>query len=212
MKRLINDSILLSDRNSVGGMVLSEGGAMKNNGAESYLRFLDGDRDALVDIIRDYRDGMILFVNTSVNDICLAEEIVQEVFVKLAVKKPKYSGKSSFKTWIYSICRYTAIDFLRKIKRRREFNTDELWQASDETDLEREYIREEQRIDLHRAMKKLNCDYRQVLYLIYFEGFDHAGAAKIMKKSSRQIVNLVYRAKIALKAELEKEGFVYEKL
>ncbi len=154
-----------------------------NNGAENYRRFLNGDRDALVEIIREYRDGMIFFVNSAVKDICLAEEIVQEVFVKLAVKKPKYSGKSSFKTWLYSICRYTSVDFLRKRKRRKELDTEEFYNLSDETDLEQEYIKEEQRIDLHRAMKKLSSDYCQVLYLTFFEGFDNSGAAKVMKKN-----------------------------
>lgn len=181
-------------------------------GADHYDRFLGGDRDALVDIIRIYRDGMILFVNTFVDDILLAEDIVQEVFVKLAVKKPGYSGKSSFKTWLYSICRYTAVDFMRKSKKHREIDTEDLSAMADEIDIEENYIKEEQRIELHRAMKHLNSDYRQVLYLIYFEGFDHDGAAKIMKKNNRQITNLVYRAKSTLKAELEKEGFVYEKL
>ena len=65
---------------------------------------------------------------------------------------------------------------------------------------------------LHKAVKKLNPDYCQVLYLIFFEGFDNAGAAKIMKKTNRQIENLIYRAKKALKSELDREGFIYEKL
>ncbi len=183
-----------------------------DNGVENYRRFRDGDRDALVEIIRDYRDGMILFANSIVRDIGLAEEIVQEVFVKLTVKKPKYSGKSSFKTWLYSICRYTAVDFLRKTGRRKELNAETLYSLSDETDLEQEYIKEEQRITVHHALKKLNSDYCQVLYLTFFEGFDNSGAAVIMKKTNRQIENLVFRAKKALKSELEREGFVYEKL
>ncbi len=182
------------------------------NGAECYRRFLDGDRDALAEIIRDYRDGMILFVDGVVNDFFLAEEIVQEVFIKLVVKKPKYSEKSSFKTWLYSICRNTALDFLRKIKRRRESDTDELRNLADEADLEEQYINEERRIMIRRAMKKLKSDYCQVLQLIYIEGFDNSGAADVMNKSYRQIENLVYRAKKALKSELEKEGIVYEKL
>ena len=61
-------------------------------------------------------------------------------------------------------------------------------------------------------MKKLNPEYAQVLYLIYFEDFDHDETAKIMKKNKRQIINLVFRAKNALKKELEKEGFVYDGL
>ena len=65
---------------------------------------------------------------------------------------------------------------------------------------------------VHQAMKKLQPQYRQVLWLVYMEGFSNAEAAAIMKKNSRQVKNLIYRAKTALKTELEKEGFVYEKL
>ena len=61
-------------------------------------------------------------------------------------------------------------------------------------------------------MKKLNNEYRQVLYLVYFENFSNNETAEIMLKSERQIRNLLYRAKGALKSLLEKEGFVYEEL
>ena len=61
-------------------------------------------------------------------------------------------------------------------------------------------------------MEKLNCDYRQVLYLVYFENFSNTETAEIMRKNERQIRNLIYRAKAALKILLEKEGFEYEEL
>ena len=48
--------------------------------------------------------------------------------------------------------------------------------------------------------------------MIYFEDFRNEQVAAVMGKSKKQIENLVYRAKQALKAELEKEGFVYENL
>lgn len=182
------------------------------NGAENYSRFLDGDRDAMTEIIREHRDGMIFFANSIVNDFGLAEEVVQEVFIKLIVKKPKYSRKSTFKTWLYAICRNTAVDFIRKSVRKSEYYTDELSNLSDEKNLEEEYIEEEERITIRRVMKVLNSDYCQVLCLTFFEGFDNSDAARIMNKSNRQIENLVYRAKKALKSELEREGFVYEKL
>ena len=44
----------------------------------------------------------------------------------------------------------------------------------------------------------------------YFDEVDGDGAAKIMGKSKKQLANLLYRAKQALKTELEKEGFCYE--
>jgi len=59
-------------------------------------------------------------------------------------------------------------------------------------------------------LKHLPSDYRQVLWLLYFEGFTHKETAVIMKKTSKQMKNLVYRAKTALKQALEKEGFTYE--
>ena len=79
-------------------------------------------------------------------------------------------------------------------------------------ELETGYLREERRIRLHRALGKLHPDYRQVLYLTYFEGFSHAQARAVMKKSKTQMENLMYRAKKALKAELLKEGFDDEDL
>ena len=81
-----------------------------------------------------------------------------------------------------------------------------------EADLERDYLKEEQKITVRRAIRRLKTDYQQALYLTYFEGFSYAEAGVIMKKSRKQIENLIYNAKKALKSELEKEGFDYEEL
>lgn len=82
----------------------------------------------------------------------------------------------------------------------------------DEENLEKLYFVEERKIAVHSSLQKLNGDYRQVLYLTVFEELTNEEAARVMKKNKRQIENLVYRAKKALKSELEKEGFVYEEL
>ncbi len=73
------------------------------NGASSYLRFLNGDKEGFVDIVRQYKDGLTLFVNTIMNDIHISEEVANEVFLRLYVKKPKYKSEYSFKTWLYTI-------------------------------------------------------------------------------------------------------------
>ena len=88
--------------------------------------------------------------------------------------------------------------------------SDMLYEEADENDLESNYLKKEQKITLHKAVRRLNSDYRQVLYLTVFEGFSNGEAAKIMHKSTRQIENLLYRAKKSLRTELEKEGFEYE--
>lgn len=187
----------------------------KSNGqrcGSRYRRYLDGDDNGLIEIIEIYHEGLTLYLNSIVNNICLAEELMQDTFVRLAVKKPRFNGRQYFKTWLYSIAKHCAIDYMRKNSKISYFPIDEAFQMSDEEDIERNYLREEQKIELHKAIKQLKPEYAQVLYLKHFEDFDTAEIASIMKKSKKQVGDLLYRAKNALKAELEKEGIVYEKL
>ena len=182
-----------------------------DNGASSYRRFLDGDESGIVEVIRDYKDGLIFYLNGFVQNIHTAEDLMEDTFVRLVVKKPKFSARYSFKTWLYTIGRNVAIDYLRHNSKTVLVSEEELQRAeSDEAGLEQSYLQEEQRIMLHRAMGKLKSEYQQVLYLSFFEDFDNAQIAVVMKKSKRQIENLMYRAKMSLKSELDKEGFVYD--
>ena len=181
-----------------------------DNGASSYRRFLDGDKNALIDIISDYREGLVLFLSNYMPDFSLAEEIAEETFVKLYVDRPRFAGKCSFKTWLYAIGKNAALDKLKSLARHHEVSMDDFYDISDKEDIERKYIKEEEKLHLLRALEKLNDDYRQVLYLVYFEKFSNPETAKIMGRSERQIRNLLYRAKESLRNILEKEGFMYE--
>ena len=183
-----------------------------DNGAGSYRRFLAGDDTGMVELIRDYKDGLLLYLNSFLNNLSTAEDCVQDTFIKLAIKKPKFRGDSSFKTWLYAIGRNMAVSYLRKAGKHRHMPVDECNQIVSEADLERDYLREEQRMLLHRTLRRLKPEYRQVLYLTYFEGFSNAEAAVIMKKSKKQVENLLYNARKMLRSELEKDGFQYEEL
>ncbi len=184
-----------------------------DNGACSYRRFLEGDDQGLAEIVRNYSDGLILYLNGIVNNISVAEELMEETFFKLITKKPKFTAKYSFKTWFYTIGRNLAMDYLRRASKRSDTPFEDLENyIGDQCDLETLYIKEEQKITVHRALQTLHADYRQVLWLIYFDDFSPAEAAVVMKKTPRQMKNLVFRAKNALKSQLEKEGFTYEEL
>ena len=183
-----------------------------DNGASIYRRFLEGDEDALGELIAQFSDGLILYLKSITGNICIAEEIMEEGFVTLVVDRPKYSGKSSFKTWLYAIARHTAADCMKEYARLSQVPVDEMYHLSDEVDIQRSYIKSEEKTQLHNAIGRLKPDYAQVLYLVYSADFTNSETADIMKKSKRQIENLLYRAKNALKEELRKEGFVYEEL
>ena len=142
-----------------------------DNGASSYRRFRDnGDESGLIEIIRDYKDGLILYLSSIVGDLNTAEDIAEDTFVVLGTKKPKDKGKSSFKTWLYTIGRNAAIDYMRKKTRKKEIPLELSHDISgDELDLEKAYIREEQKITIHKALRSLKPEYRQILWLEYFE-------------------------------------------
>lgn len=185
-----------------------------DNGSQSYRKYRDdGDESGLVEIIRDYKDGLIFYLTSIVGDIHTAEDLTEDTFVLLGTKKPKYKGKCSFKTWLYTIGRNKAIDHLRKKKRLGETPLEEAPEVSDEeNDLEKDYIKEEQKIQIHRTLRTLKPEYRQVLWLVYFDGLAVKEAAKVMKKSIHSTETLVYRARKALKVRLEQEGFDNEGL
>ncbi len=184
-----------------------------DKGAETYKSFLNGDDSALAIIIREYKDGLILYLNGIVDNIRTAEELTEDTFVKIGIKKPKYNiAKASFKTWLYTIARNTAFDYLRRRAKDTHLSIDDCAGISDERDIECSYITEERKRVLHRALRHISPQYRQILWLIYFENFSIRESAKIMKKSEHSIETLVYRARTALRSELEKEGVSYEEL
>lgn len=180
-----------------------------DNGASSYCRYLAGDDSALGDIVREYKDGLTVYLDSFTNNIHDAEELMEETFFRLAYKKPKFSGKSSFKTWLYSIGRNLALDYLRRMKKKRNASLDECSELRSCLDIEENYIKEEQKLMIHRVLKKMRNQYSQAICLTYIEGFSNSEAASIMNKSSRQMTNLLYQAKKALREELEKEGIKY---
>lgn len=180
-----------------------------DKGAESYRRFLGGDDRGLAELVEAYKDGLILYLNGYVNNIFAAEELAEDTFFRLLVKKPRFSGKSSFKTWLYAIGRNVAVDELRR--QRRCMPAADVEECRRETQcIEEAYLGEERRRVVHRALSALSPDYRAVVWLVYFEGFSGREAAVILKKSDRQIRNLLYRAKQALRAKLEEEGIFDE--
>ena len=71
-------------------------------------------------------------------------------------------------------------------------------------------LRDEKNSALYSSLAKLKKEYREALYLVYIDGCNYTGAAKILGKSEKQITNLVYRGKQSLKTILEKEGFCFE--
>ena len=184
-----------------------------DHGSISYQKYLSGDDQGMVALIRDYKDGLILFLNNLTGNLQLAEELAMDTFVHLGIKRPQNKQKASFKTWLYTIARHLAVDHFRKRSRRKEVPLEEGYGIADEQAcIERLYQKNREKLAVHNGMKQLNDSYRQILWLVYFEDLSLKEAAKIMGKTTRATETLVYRARNALKNILAKEGFTYEGL
>ena len=178
------------------------------NAESSYRRYLDGDKDAFDNIIKEFRNSLTLFINRYVHDISAAEDICIDAFMELIVHKHRYNFKSSLKTYLFMIGRSKALDY---IKHRSKLEITEISECTpaDEKELEEQIITQEKYLLLNNAIKQLPDDMKVAVHLVYFEGMSYKEAAKVMKKSQKQIDNLLYRAKGSLRKILGKDGDLF---
>ena len=105
----------------------------------------------------------------------------------------------------------TALDALKK-KRPAESPLDDGQDAQDDFTPEKAYIDDERKKALYSALDKLKPEYRQVIWLTYFENMSPEETAAVLKKSKNNVYTLLHRAKDSLKTKLEEEGFDKEDL
>ena len=177
-----------------------------DNGASSYRRFLEGDLSAFDEIIDIYKDSLIFFINRYVSDLDLAEDIAADTFATLLMKPEKYNFSVSLKTYIFTIGKNRAIDILRRRQRHGTVSLDVIPAdtVSEESFIE-DILRDEEKKRLHKAIDGLKKEYREAVHLVYFENMSVSDAAAVMGRGKRQVENLLYRARKALKETLGSE-------
>ena len=178
------------------------------NGVGSYRRFLEGDNTAAEELITTYSDAMIKFAYCYVKNSLVAEDIMEDAFAALLIKRRHFSDCENFRAYLYKIVRNKCVDYLRAHKRHVPLSDLEnvlFLDSAEETIALRE-----RDATLYRCLQELPSQYGEVLYLTYIEDYQISDVCKIVKKSTKQVYNLLARAKVALKEALEKEGVVYE--
>ena len=176
-----------------------------DNGASSYRRFLDGDEKAFDDVMKELFHSLVFFIHRYVQDIHTAEDLAMDVFADLIVHRHRYNFKVTLKTYLFMLGRSRALDY---IKHRKVIAFTELSDAdtADEGSLEDAILASQRKKAIHGAIKRLPEDMQIAVHLYYFEGLSYAECGKIMKKTPKQVDNLLYRAKKELRSLLGKEG------
>jgi RNA polymerase sigma-70 factor, ECF subfamily len=134
-----------------------------------------------------------------------AEDIAQDVCVKLATAIKSFRGDAEFSTWSYRIAYTTAVDHMRSSQRLRLIEPSEMMKLADEPTLE---TAEDQVIgqDLWRSVRELPPQQRDAVLLIYGEDLSHAEAAKVMGCSEKTVSWHVHEAKKRLRVMIEAVG------
>ncbi len=175
-----------------------------DNGASSYRRYLDGDEAAFHEIVKEYFDKLVFFVDRYVHDYAASEDIAIDAFTYLVVHKRRYNFQVSLKTYLFMIGRSRALDY---IKHRSKISMEPLSEASqlsaEEPPLEELLFADERKRAVNEALSQLPEEMRVVIHLTYFEELSCEEVAKVMKKSRKQVYNLLYRGKKQLRAILE---------
>ncbi len=177
-----------------------------DNGASSYRRFLDGDESAVDEIMEELFFPLVFFVNRYVGDLPAAEDVAMEAMTDLFVHKHRYNFKVSLKTYLFMLGKSRALNWLKRRRGLREAELTEAEDLSEQGELERRALASERKRVVNEALAKLPEEMRMAVHLVFFEELSYEEAAKIMKKNPKQVDNLLYRAKKALRSILGEVG------
>lgn len=139
-----------------------------------------------------------------------AEDITQEVFVKVYNGLRKFDQKSSFSTWLYRIATNSAIDAFDKVKRQRK-NTSSVrsgHDGEDEIDAlnlqesplpgpETRVVQSELRECIHRVLRRLDHEERRMLLLRDFENLSYDEISSIVEAKLSAVKMRIHRARLA---------------
>lgn len=143
-----------------------------------------------------------------------AEEITQDVFVKVYFFLEKFENRSSLKTWIYRICVNACLEFLKKKKRKKRFGfniplfneesgEENAGEVLDQNALEKLESKETQ-VVLETLIDNLPENQRTAFILLKLNDLSYKEIAEIMETSESAVDSLLSRARANLKKELEK--------
>ncbi|NUP05018.1 MAG: RNA polymerase sigma factor [Polyangiaceae bacterium] len=96
------------------------------------LRYQGGDRSAFALIVRRHKTPVYNFILRHIRVASVAEDLTQDVFVRVVQSASEFRHSARFSTWVYTIARNLCIDQLRKAQLRRHPSLDQPSQGSDE--------------------------------------------------------------------------------
>ena len=184
---------------------------MNRSGEQLILDYIKGDEASLEWLVNRYLKPIYSFTHRYVGNAQDAEDVTQEGFVKAWKHLERFDQSKSFKTWIFSIAKNTAIDFFKKKKAIpfSEFENEEgekmiIETLADPFPLPHELLERAGMAQmLTAAMDKLFPKYRMVLFLRYNDHFNFREIAESLGEPINTVKSRHRRALILLRELLQ---------
>ncbi len=169
-------------------------------------RALAGDQRGYEELVERYQNRLFASIRNDVGCATMAEDIVQDAFIRAFTHLDSFRGNSHFYTWLYRIALNSRRSYLRK--NRVTVPIDSLVEVQCRVEVTspdapaRSVERSEERSEVVAALSRLDENYRRILILREWDGFDYAQIAEILQVKMGTVRSRLARARARLRKEL----------
>lgn len=160
-------------------------------------RCQDGDTGAMEAVYKGYKSSLFNLAYRFSRDHSAAEDLLQEIFIKVFTKIKKLRSPENLKSWMYRIAINTCINFTRKKRGSKEVPLDQV-----ENGYGHEDANPHVRKDLEAAVCLLPPKQRSIFLLHDAQGFTHSEIADIMKLHQGTVKSQLFKARMKLRKHL----------
>lgn len=182
--------------------------------ADVMLRVKTGDESAFAFLVQKYRRPMISFMYRMCQNSAAAEELAQEVFLRVYRSRAGYEPSAKFSTWLYRIATNLAVNHARDTRHERPENTVRLDEPDLETgttpDLadnsvtaEEQMLRAERVLAIRQRVQALPERQRMAVVMHKYQQMDYRQIAEVLKLSESATKSLLFRAYETLREQLK---------
>ena len=190
--------------------------AMTRTDVQLMLDVKAGDQQSFELLLQRYRTPLVNFLFRMVRSREQAEDLAQEVFIRVYRAREEYVPTAKFTTWLFRIATNLALNSLRDHRHQKlEMSIDAPLTADTEDGderpfeiadkhptVEQELVEEERKKMIRRAIEKLPEKQRAAVLLHKYQELDYAEIAKILSCSESALKSLLFRAYEVLRVEL----------
>jgi len=182
--------------------------------AEVMLLAGTGDDSAFGYLVDKFRRPIISFMYRMTHNQAIAEELAQEVFLRVYRSRSSYQAEAKFSTWLYRIATNLAVNHARDTRSERTAPTVNLDEPDPETGttpdvadatptIEADILREERMAAIRKHVMALPERQRVAVLMHKYQGLDYKEIGKVLKLSESATKSLLFRAYETLRERLK---------